>query len=354
MKIRKLPHRTDVNFYEDEHEYIIDGKVVPSVTTILAELKIKPKPPEGVTNVDKGRQRGHAVHKIMEIYHSLKEGEVLSDKYNDWVDDQNMSISFDVISPYAKAGIKHAQETNIGLITPEYRGVAFDVNMNQPLYAFTIDVAGVQPDDYKTSKTIGGADYIQVAAYASIYDNKEDEILGHLVQLNSDATYKVIDVGYGWLSKWFEILSIYYSDMLLSKKIKEAKEIVKNQVKLPRALSLEISDAKTREDEAKAEYSKKRKKVEKYLLQNGVTMNGVFYGDEEQSLNEFSFNKSADSFSTGLDLVEVKKQLKKFKNWKEIEEVFQSCSKTRFKTGSYSMRFKKDEDKSGKANTANN
>lgn len=343
--MNQLGHTQDVFFDEEKHEYRLNGAVVPSVTTILAELGIKAKPPEGIKTIDAGRQRGHAVHKIMEFYHN---GEELQVAYNDWAKDNGIDVPFRIIEPYARAGIAHAIEHKLMDVQSEYRGVVLS-DTDYPLYAFTIDVVnGEMADDYKTSATISEADYLQVAAYSAILADKED-ILGHIVQLCKDETYKVFDVPQIWLEKWFGLLQIYYDpDMSLNNKMTNAKKLVKNQLDIPVELSKELIAAKEAEDKAKAKLAACKSKVKKFLKQKGIENNGVF-NTEDTDLESFSFNKSKDGFSNSFDLKVFKQKARQTRAWSLIEQLIEDCETVKHKEGSYILRFESEKTKDNKS-----
>lgn len=65
-----LVGKHEVEFIEETHQYIVDGLLLPSITTIISEMLGKDKELEAIApNVlEEARQRGIKVHKAIEDY----------------------------------------------------------------------------------------------------------------------------------------------------------------------------------------------------------------------------------------------------------------------------------------------
>ena len=141
-----------IDFNEERHEYLLNGKKVPSVTQVLSlanEFK-------GINKniLDKAAKFGTAVHKTTELY-----------------DQNNLNIQTldPALMPYLNGWTKFLIETNFKVIDVELRVGSMSG------YAGTIDRVGLFNNkltalDIKTGTTVPRTTPLQLSAYAAAYN----------------------------------------------------------------------------------------------------------------------------------------------------------------------------------------
>ena len=140
-----------LKFDEATHTYTLDGKVLPSVTTVLKPLySFDGIPPEVV---ERKRQIGKAVHKAIEL---------------DLADDLNAASLAPEVAPYFAAWVRFKVE-----FRPESQGGGSEVRVHTASYAGTVDLITGRVGhgdtwviDFKTSAQVGPVVALQTAAYA--------------------------------------------------------------------------------------------------------------------------------------------------------------------------------------------
>lgn len=172
-----------LEFFPESHEYRLNGRRIPNVTSILSPLSEYAGIPRHILEIAK--QRGDYVHKMTEMYL--------------WgtLDEDAVEVEF---VPYLDAFKKFLYETGFEAAYIEER-----VFHTKLLYAGTVDIVGILPAmgrrkkpitaliDTKTTfrllKSVGP----QVAAYEDAWNSqgreKIDERYG--LQLKGDGTYKL-------------------------------------------------------------------------------------------------------------------------------------------------------------------
>lgn len=141
-----------IEFNEDKHEYVVDGKLFPSVTTVLKIANEFGKIDK--QTLTKAAKFGTAVHKMTELY----DLGVL-----------NMETVAVVLTPYLEGWKKFLADTNFKPVEIECR-IASKLG-----YAGTFDRLGYLDDkltliDIKTGTTVQRSTALQTAAYAHAYE----------------------------------------------------------------------------------------------------------------------------------------------------------------------------------------
>ena len=162
-------------FEAETHTYRVDGKVVPSVTTVLAPLVDYSKVPRAV--LERARQLGSAVHRMTELYD---------------LDDLDMDDLADELRPYLTAWIKFRAETGFVPETIEKR-----------LYHPALRFAGT-PDrsglinrrraviDIKKMLYLGPVIGLQLAAYQELFEKNGTHVEDrYALGLRADGTYRL-------------------------------------------------------------------------------------------------------------------------------------------------------------------
>lgn len=169
-----------LKFYDERHQYTLDGDEIPSVSEIsrFASREIYGEIPQYV--LDYACERGSTVHKQTEIL----------DKYGECEADEG------VVS-YIKAYIRFRGDYHI----MEYEGIEKSLASSTMKYAGTLDRVGVIDGkrsivDIKTSSTIQKTlAMIQLNGYKKLWDeNNTDKPIEalYILHLKKDGTYKLI------------------------------------------------------------------------------------------------------------------------------------------------------------------
>lgn len=184
-----------LKFDEATHTYTLDGKVLPSVTTILRPLQDFSGIPAEV--LERKRQIGTAVHKAIEL--DLEEA----------LDESSLS---EAVRPYFAAWLRFKAEFQLIPLWAETQVYA------QAGYAGTVDLIcgrGTQRwvIDYKTSAQVGPVAALQTAAYA--HAAHERGLVNHgpkraALHLREDGTYRLIEhKDRGDLQTFLALLTIF-------------------------------------------------------------------------------------------------------------------------------------------------
>lgn len=168
---------------EQSHTYLLDGQIVPSVSTIIKDGKYANIPKY---ILEKSAEKGTAVHKATEDLDTGKEI-VIS---NEWMPYVYQYIDFRVDMPEVE-------------IYPEQR----EMMVHTEEYAGTIDIVGKLKDkiliaDIKTtSKLYEDSIALQLAGYitahAYMHGNKKEDYVGAVVWLQKDKyVFMIIEPDY--------------------------------------------------------------------------------------------------------------------------------------------------------------
>lgn len=167
-------------FYDKEHEYELNGEIIPSVSEIsrFASREIY-----GDVNqylLDNAAERGTKVHKQCELL----------DKYRECEADE-------ITAPYIQAYVSFIKEHK-----PEWNAIEKAMASNKMLFAGTLDRVGILDGkraiiDIKTSSTIKKVlALIQLNAYKILWEEnhpKEPIELLCILQLTKEGKYKLIE-----------------------------------------------------------------------------------------------------------------------------------------------------------------
>lgn len=164
-----------LTFDEPSHTYAWDGKLVPSVTTILAPLIDYSMVNQAV--LERGRQLGSAVHRMTELHDQ------------DDLDEGSLDV---VMLRYLDGWKRFRRDTGFIPATIEQR-------MYHPTYAYcgTSDRTGVINGrkavvDIKKMMTLGAVIGIQLAAYQAMHNLNDEGITErYALGLRPDGTYRL-------------------------------------------------------------------------------------------------------------------------------------------------------------------
>lgn len=166
----------DIVFFEDTHEYVVDGQEVPSVTTILQPLSNRGYSAINPSVLEYARNRGTAVHEALELIDL----------------DADPDISPEIV-PYL-----NAYEEWKSIYRPTFTDIEQIVYEDELEYIGTLDRAGYLNGnefaiiDIKTSNPTKEALVsvcLQTAAYAIAYPTKT-EISRYALFLKPDGTFR--------------------------------------------------------------------------------------------------------------------------------------------------------------------
>jgi hypothetical protein len=164
-----------LEFNAEKHEYRMDGRLMPSVTTVLKGTGMIDYSMIPQNVLQAAAHRGTAVHKALHYY---DDGEL------------DESTIDPMILPYVEAGKRFYAESRFEVAHVEQR-VVDKVHW----YAGTLDRTGAFPDgsvavlDWKTGILVPGHG-LQLAAYAACMDHPR-KYRRIAVQLKDDGTYRI-------------------------------------------------------------------------------------------------------------------------------------------------------------------
>ncbi|TAM15932.1 MAG: hypothetical protein EPN65_16595 [Pandoraea sp.] len=162
-------------FDPKSHTYRIDGKEIPSVTSVLSPMIDYSMVPRDT--LERARRLGQAVHRMTELYD---------------LDDLDMDDLADELKPYLTAWIKFRAETGF---VPE----TIEKQMHHPSlrYAGTPDRSGLIKGrraviDIKKMATLGPVIGLQLAAYKEMFEKGGTPIAErYALGLRPDGTYRL-------------------------------------------------------------------------------------------------------------------------------------------------------------------
>ncbi len=163
-------------FYDEGHEYQVDGEKVPSVSEILRFISREVYGDVAQYTLDNAADRGTRIHKACELL----------DKYGKVECDED-------IAPYVKGYLRYLRDNK-----PQWTMIECAMLHNELRYAGTVDRFGTIDGstvlaDIKSSSVIQTRLVTpQLAAYAMLLPEKPERLL--VIHLVKDGTYKTRDI----------------------------------------------------------------------------------------------------------------------------------------------------------------
>lgn len=166
-----------LEFNEELHQYKLDGRIIPSVTTILSPLVDFSKIP--VATLERKRMLGTALHKCIELH---------------YLDDLDTSTIHEDVAPYFNAFLKFLSESGFKVEKSEMR--VFSKTYG---YAGTLDLIGTLNKervliDTKSVAMLGQSVGPQLAGYKQAYEELNPKLKiakRFALQLKPDGTYRL-------------------------------------------------------------------------------------------------------------------------------------------------------------------
>lgn len=162
-------------FDEARHEYAVDGRKLPGVTSLLSPLVDYSAVPK--ETLERARQLGQAVHRMTELYD------------NDDLDEDSLS---DELRPFLTGWMRFRTECHFEPLTIEHR-------MYHPVYRYagTSDRTGVVKGrvaviDIKKMFVLGPHIGPQLAAYEKLHQSEGMEVVDrYALGLRPDGSYRL-------------------------------------------------------------------------------------------------------------------------------------------------------------------
>jgi len=333
-----------VEFSEVNHKYKKDDSEILSVTQILKHIGIIPDYPE-VSRINEARDRGKAVHKLLELLCDGYNTDEIVDLYNAWIEKEDNKTPWRQVRGYLISGQIFLNEeiTNKAILRSEVR-------IGNELYGGTVDLLVNDRFiiDWKTSSKIKDEDYLQLAAYCYLLEIRES----YIVQLTNEnyIKYKTPDMYY---EIWEKILCMYLNKNDKADIYREYRKLIKRQIKIDEHSARQLVELTLRHEEIKKEIERTREAVDQSLNIDGIQLNGFIELDGEY----WDYNKSKSSIRTKVDIKKIIEHFNglygEFLTIPRVLEVIDQYTTTTIIDGSYRLtkktkRKKRDEGKQKK------